>query len=268
MSTLLTAVLLGLVEGLTEFLPVSSTGHLLLAERWLPHQSDLFNTVIQSGAVLAVFVLFAGEVKDLACNLHVPRKRAYVLQLALAFAITAVGGIALKKLGLKLPEATRPVAMATLIGGFLFLAVEAVVALRARKKATPAAANGWALAVAMGTGQLLAAVFPGASRSGSTILLGLLLGAGRPEATAFSFLLGVPTLLAAGGLQVVEALRDGASEPVAPLLVASAVAAVSAFATVRWLLGYVRANTFVPFAIYRIALGAALLFGPLASGTP
>lgn len=263
MSTTLTAILLGLVEGLTEFLPVSSTGHLLLAERWLPHQSDLFNTVIQSGAVLAVFVLFAGEVMDLARNLHVPHKRAYVLQVALAFGITAVGGVAMKKLGLKLPETTRPVALATLVGGVLFLAVEAAVA---RRGARPAP-NGWTLAVAMGCGQLLAAAFPGASRSGSTILLGLLLGAGRPEATAFSFLLGVPTLLAAGGLQVVEALRDGVHEPLAPLLLASAVAALSAFATVRWLLGYVRGHTFVPFALYRIALGAALLWGPLAAGT-
>lgn len=259
MDHTLVAALLGLVEGLTEFLPVSSTGHLLLAEQVLPRQSDLFNTLIQSGAVLAVFVLFAGEVKRLLLGLGRPENRAYVGQLALAFGITAAGGLVLKKMHVQLPETARPVAWATFVGGVLFLWVERLVARRARLTPTAAAPNGWTIACVMGVGQLVAALFPGASRSGTTILLALLVGAKRPEATAFSFLLGVPTLLAAGGLEVVGALKEGAHEAWGDVAVAAVVAAVAAFATVRWLLGYVRTHSFAVFAYYRIVLGLALL---------
>src|SRR5687768_13206781 len=116
-------VLLGLVEGITEFLPVSSTGHLLLAEHFLPRQSDLFNTVIQCGAVLAVLLIFTDRVRQLA-TLRDAATRQYLGKLLLAFGITGVGGLVLKKLHFKLPETTEPVAIATLVGGVLFLAVE------------------------------------------------------------------------------------------------------------------------------------------------
>src|SRR5512141_953466 len=94
----LAIICLGIVEGVTEFLPVSSTGHLLLAEHWLPKQSDLFNTVIQCGTVLAVLLVFAGRVRQLLTHWNDPRQRDYLAKLAAAFVITGIGGLILKKL--------------------------------------------------------------------------------------------------------------------------------------------------------------------------
>ena len=186
---------LGIIEGVTEFLPVSSTGHLLLAEHWanLPSQpSDLFNVVIQSGAVLAVVLVFAGRIRQMLRDRHTPVVRDYVAKLALAFILTAIGGLAMKKLGLRLPETAAPVAWATLIGGIVILVVERMV-----KGQTGAGLVTWPVAILVGLSQLVAASFPGTSRSGITIIVALLLGLSRPAATEFSFLLGVPTLLAA-----------------------------------------------------------------------
>lgn len=265
MNTYLDSIILGLIEGLTEFLPVSSTGHLLLAEHVLPAQSDLFNTVIQSGAVCAVLVLFKARVMQLLTTLHTPATRQYLGQLALAFGITAVGGLALKKLHFKLPETTAPVAWATLVGGVLFVAVETWLSRKQAPQGAPPGALdaplGWPVAVAMGLSQLIAAVFPGASRSGTTILMALMLGANRPQAAQFSFLLGIPTLLAAGAVQTVSALKAEAAPPDwVAIGIAAATAAVVAFGVVRWLLGFVQHHSFKVFGYYRIALGVAMLW--------
>ncbi|RYF05226.1 MAG: undecaprenyl-diphosphate phosphatase, partial [Deltaproteobacteria bacterium] len=146
-------------------------------------------------------------------------------------------------------------AWATLIGGILFITVE--YGLRGRPSRDQVS---WVAALAIGAAQLLAAVFPGTSRSGATILLGLCLGVSRPVATEFSFLLGIPTLLAAGLVQGHSALKDPTQHTdLAMLLLGSAVAATVAFAVVRWILGYVRKHDFVPFGLYRIALGLGML---------
>ncbi len=262
MQDWLAAILLGIVEGITEFLPISSTGHLLLVEHWLglPERhflrSEFFNIGIQSGAVLAVIAVFSARVKEFATRFAEPATRDYLLKLAAAFVLTAVGGLAMKKLGLKLPETVGPIAWATLIGGVLFLAVE-----RWLKDRPGAAEITWTIAIAIGIGQLVAAAFPGASRSGTTILAALLLGLGRPAATEFSFLLGVPTLLAAGGYSALKALKDPAAVPVDWGLFAmgALVSAVTAFLAVKWLLRFIQTHTFVVFGWYRVAMGGALL---------
>lgn len=249
-------VLLGIIEGVTEFLPVSSTGHLLLAQHWLPRQLDLFNTVIQCGTVLAVIVVFTTRLRQLLFCWRDPATRDYLLKLGGAFFITGVGGLILKKLDFKLPETTTPVASATLIGGILFIVIEQW--LRDKR---PEDTITWRIALAVGLAQLLAAIFPGTSRSGATILAALLLGASRPAATEFSFLLGIPTLLSAGALQLVSAFRDGAAASVnwGLLLLGSVVGAIVAFAAVKWLLRFVQTHTFVGFGWYRIILGIAML---------
>lgn len=249
-------VLLGMVEGITEFLPVSSTGHLLLVQHWVTRQSDLFNTVVQCGAVLAVVVIFTERIKQLLFSAHEPETRDYLVKLIAAFFITGAGGLILKRLGFTLPEDVAPVALATLIGGILFLAVEQWLQKRPLSKQIT-----WRIAVAVGLGQLVAAVFPGASRSGTTILAALMLGLDRKMAIEFSFLLGIPTLLSAGLLQTVSALREPAAEPIdwGMLLLGSTVAALTAFISVKWLLRFVQSHTFVGFAWYRIALGIFLL---------
>src|SRR5436190_22999346 len=123
MSAWLVATILGIIEGLTEFIPVSSTGHLLIAEHWLPRQSDLFNIVMQSGAVLAVLPLFSQRLKMLS-HWREPRSRDLLAKIGAAFFITAGGGFVLDHLKFKLPEKVAPVAWALMIGGLLFIAVE------------------------------------------------------------------------------------------------------------------------------------------------
>ena len=259
MSIWFIAIILGIVEGLTEFIPVSSTGHLLIAEHWLPHQSDLFNVVIQAGAVLAVLPLFGPRLKMLS-RWREPASQILLGKIVVAFLITCVGGFILEKKGFKLPEETRPVALALLIGGVLFIAVERL--LRGRKGSGEIS---WKVAVVIGLAQLIAAVFPGASRSGSTILFALMLGAARPVATEFSFLVGIPTMLAASGLKIFKALHHPAAGAVhenwAVLALASIVAAAVSFVAVKWLLRYVQSHTFTGFGIYRIGLAVILLLG-------
>ena len=254
----LAIILLGIVEGLTEFLPVSSTGHLLLAENTglLPPQSDLFNVVIQSGAVLAVLAVFAGRVRDLVTRWSEPVNKDYLAKISVAFLITAVGGLALKKLHFRLPEEAAPVAWASLIGGVLILLIE--WRLRGRQLGDRIT---WTIAITVAGAQLLAATFPGTSRSGACILAAMVIGLSRPVATEFSFLLGVPTLLAAGGLKIVSALKDGSAsqEHWGMVLLGTIVAAVTAFVVVKWLLRYVQSHTFNAFGWYRIVLGIVIL---------
>lgn len=178
----LAIVILGIIEGITEFLPISSTGHLLIAEKWLPRQTDLFNIVIQSAAVLAVIPLFKDRIKVMLAAGHDLVAREYALKVMVAFGITGVGGLILEKLHFKLPEKLFPVGMALLIGGVAILLIESRVNDRRWKHEVT-----WKLAVIFGLGQLVAAIFPGASRSGTTIMLALLFGMSRPAATEFSF---------------------------------------------------------------------------------
>jgi len=247
-------VILGVIEGITEFLPISSTGHLLLVENahWLPQQSDLFNITIQSGAAVAVLLVFSTRVRNLT--------RDYLLKLVLAFAITGAGGLLVKTLGFRLPKETAPIAWATLVGGIVILLIER--AMRGRRLRSDIS---WVMAVAVGFAQLLAAVFPGTSRSAATILIALALGLNRPASTEFSFLVGVPTLLAAGALETYQALRHPG--PVATdwglVALGTLVSAVTAFLVVRWLLRWIQTHSFAVFGWYRIALGVAMLSRPV-----
>ena len=251
-------MLLGIIEGITEFLPVSSTGHLLLCERVLGiRQSDLFNVVIQCGAVLAVLPLFPERLKQFCFRWREPATRDYLLKIVVAFVITGAGGLLLEKMDFALPEKPLPVALALLVGGILFVVIE-----RWLRGKTLSDAIGWNVVLAVGFGQLIAAVFPGTSRSGSTILLALLLGLSRPAATEFSFLVGIPTMLAAGALKIFQELRetgDGPAENWGLLLLSAIVAAVVSFIAVKWLLRYVQSHTFTAFGWYRIGLGLVIL---------
>ena len=263
MQLFLIAIILGLVEGITEFIPVSSTGHLLIAEHFLRidgvrldqtfFHSEIFNAVIQVGAVLAALPLFKERLATLA-DWWSPDVRSYFAKLAVAFGITVVGALVMKKFGLRLPHSVYPVLIALAVGGVLFLLVERWVAGRAASDEVT-----WKIAIIIGFAQLLAVAFPGTSRSGATIIFALALGLGRPAATEFSFLLGIPTLCAAGAKTTLDALK--APEPILwmPLAVATIAAAVSSFFAVRWLLGYVRSHTFAGFGWYRIGLAVILL---------
>jgi undecaprenyl-diphosphatase len=229
---------------------------LLLVENlhWVQRQSDLFNTVVQSGAVLAVLLVFTGRVRQLAGTWREPATQRYLGQLALAFGLTVVGGMTLKHFGFRLPKDAAPVAWATLLGGGLILGVERWLRHRELRAEVT-----WLMAVVVGVAQLVAGVFPGTSRSGATILFALVLGLNRTAATEFSFLLGIPTLLAAGAAELYQARQDAAGEHWGLLLLGTAVAALTAFAVVKWLLRFIQTHTFEVFGWYRIALGALIL---------
>jgi undecaprenyl-diphosphatase len=262
------AIILGIIEGITEFIPVSSTGHLLIAEHWLPAQTDLFNVVIQSGAVLAVIPLFRQRFHQFIFGWSDPAARDYLAKVLAAFVISGIGGYALEKGGFKLPEKLLPVAIALLVGGVLFIVVESWLGRRGGKKtvdgagATSIVAITWTVAVAVAVGQLIAAAFPGSSRSGTTIVLALILGVNRPLATEFSFLVGIPTMLAAGGYKILKAVHHpdpSAHENWKMVAIASVVAAVVSFVAVKWLLRYVQTHTFIAFGWYRVVLAGLIL---------
>jgi len=256
MPTWIAVALLGIIEGITEFLPISSTGHLLIAEHWLGlKQSDLFNVVIQSGAVLAVLPLFSERLRQFAFKWRERDTQIYAGKILLAFFITGVGGVLMKKLGLKLPERLAPVAWAVFIGGVGFIGVEAW--LKGRKMGNEVT---WSIAAAVGLAQLLAAGFPGTSRSGATILIALALGLARVPATEFTFLVGIPTVLAAGALETFKTTKAAGihSEDWAMVLLGFAVSAAVSFLAVKWLLRYIQTHSFVVFGWYRIGLGILL----------
>ncbi len=258
MTDLWQVVWLGVIEGITEFLPISSTGHLLIAEKLgLGARSDVFNVVIQAGAILAVTAIYWQRLWRLAMDLRNPENRDYVLKLTLAFFITGVGGLIITKLGFKLPTEITPVAWALIIGGVWMIAAEQ---LAARK--TESAQITWSVAIAVGLAQLVAAIFPGMSRSATTIFAAMLVGTNnRAAATEFAFLVGIPTMYAASGKLLFDVYKHGgaASENWSDLGIAFVVSTITAFVAVKWLLSYIQTHRFTPFAIYRIAVGAALL---------
>ncbi|KRG42907.1 UDP pyrophosphate phosphatase [Stenotrophomonas pictorum JCM 9942] len=257
MSDLLSALLLGILEGLTEFLPISSTGHLLISQHWLGARSDFFNIVIQAGAILAVTLAFRERLWTLANGLDQRENRDYVMKLGVAFLVTALVGLPVRLAGWQLPETVTPIAWAVLIGGVWMLVAE-----RLASRLPDSETVTWKVAIAVGLAQVIAGVFPGTSRSAAAIFLAMLLGLTRRAAAAeFVFLVGIPTMFAASGYAFMELARDGAlgSENWGEVGVAFAAAVVTGFIVVKWLLDYIKRRPFTGFALYRIALGIGLL---------
>jgi len=254
---LLNSILLGIIEGITEFLPISSTGHLLIAERWLGERSDTFNVVIQAGAILAVTFIYWRRVWELVSQWRDPANRDYLAKLAVAFLITSVLGFIAVKMGFRLPETLGPIAWALVIGGIWMLAAEQLAARSVDRTEIT-----WRTAIVVGLLQMVAGLFPGTSRSMATIFGAMMAGTtNRAAATEFSFLVGIPTMYAASGYELFKTLHhgNGVHENWTSLGVAFVVSAVVAFIAVKWLLGYIRTHRFTPFAIYRIVLGVGLL---------
>lgn len=270
MTDFLAALLLGIIEGITEFLPISSTGHLLIAQHWLGHRSDLFNIAIQAGAILAVVLIYRERLWQLADSflhpnqaqtVHGQAPRDYAWKLIVAFLVTAVLGVIVKKLGYELPEDVEPIAWALVLGAIWMVLAEQLAAKRAQALGERSDIT-WLVAILVGVAQVVAGVFPGTSRSASTIFVALLFGTtNRAAATEFAFLVGIPTMFAATGYELIDVASDGglAGEDWGSLAVAFTASALTAFAAVKWLLRYIQTHTFTVFAIYRVILGAALL---------
>jgi undecaprenyl-diphosphatase len=258
-TDLLHVILLGIIEGITEFLPISSTGHLLIAEKLgLGDRSELFNVGIQAGAILAITLIYWGRIWQLFTQWREPANRDYLAKLAVAFLITCVLGLIVTHYGFKLSDKDlRPIAWALLIGGFWMLGAEAMAAKQADRTQVT-----WRVAILVGIAQMVAGVFPGTSRSGATIFTAMLAGtSNRAAATEFAFLVGIPTMYAATGYELLKVLKNGgaAHEDLTALIVGFVVSLIVGFIAVKWLLGYIRSHRFTAFAIYRIVLGVALL---------
>jgi undecaprenyl-diphosphatase len=257
LQDLLEVVLLGIIEGITEFLPISSTGHLLIAQHWLGRRSDLFNVAIQAGAILAVVIIYWRRLWDLALHFARPANRDYAYKLLAAVGITVIGGFVAKQMGLELPETVAPVAWALVLGGVAIFAVEAYA-----KRQPASEVLTWKVAFWVGVGQILAAVFPGTSRSAATIFAAMLAGmTSRPAAAEFSFLVGIPTMFAATAYEAFDLYQSGgmADENWTELGVGFVVSAVVAFVAVKWLLRYIQTHSFNPFGWYRLVLGLLLV---------
>jgi undecaprenyl-diphosphatase len=255
----LKAAVLGIVEGLTEFLPISSTGHLIIAGQLLGfggEKAKVFDIVIQSGAMLAVVwefrARFLGVLKGLG---HDPAARRFVINLAIAFTPAALLGLAFAGAIKQHLFHAVPVALAFIVGGALILWVE-----RSPRQATVEQVDDmtWKDALKVGIAQSFALI-PGMSRSGATIIGGMLFGLSRRAATEFSFFLAVPTLVAAGAYDFYKhrALLD--SSDLGVFAVGFVVSFVSAFLCIRWLLRYIATHDFSVFAWYRIVFGLIVL---------
>jgi len=261
--TVLVALILGIVEGLTEFLPISSTGHLIVAGSLLGYTGErakMFEIVIQAGAILAVCWEYRTRLFRVVAGLpNSPDARRFAVNLVLAFLPAAVLGLLFSKMIKRYLFAPIPVALAFIVGAFIILWVER------RQRIAPSTvridsvdALRWSDALKIGFAQALALV-PGTSRSGATIIGGMLFGLSRPAATEFSFFLAIPTLLAACAYELMRNRALLSLQDAQGLAIGFVAAFVAAFLCVRWLIRYVSRHDFVPFAWYRIAFGLLIV---------
>jgi len=255
----LKAAILGVVEGLTEFLPISSTGHLIIAGQLLGYTGDtakVFDIVIQSGAMLAIVWEYRGRFAHVLAGLPGdPVARRFAANLLVAFVPAALLGLAFGGLIKQHLFHAVPVAAAFVVGGIVILGVES----RSRQATVESVDDmTWVDALKVGLAQSFALI-PGTSRSGATIIGGMLFGLSRRAATEFSFFLAVPTLIAAGVYDAYKHRALLAAADLGPFLVGFAVSFVSAFLCVRWLLRYIATHDFTAFAWYRIVFGVVVL---------
>ncbi len=249
------AILFGVVEGVTEFLPISSTGHMILTAKLLglaqTNFQKTFEVVIQLGSILAVIFAFKERIfKDFELW-----KRLIV-----AFLPTAILGLTLYK-WIKSLFAPETVAYMLIIGGVVFLIVEFFYKEKEHHIEEVDSVS-YKQAFAIGLFQSLAMV-PGTSRSGATIIGGLLLGLKRTAATEFSFLLAVPTMLAATAYDLLKHHSEFSTDDSLALLIGFMVSFLVALGVIKWFLHFIKDHTFIPFGIYRIIVGALFLWWAL-----
>jgi undecaprenyl-diphosphatase len=265
MGTILTIILLGIVEGVTEFLPVSSTGHLILAGALLGYDENhwkVFNIVIQFGAILAVIVLYWRTFLTVLTGLvrRDPESWKFARNVIVAFLPAAAIGLLIHKQVEAMLGQPMIVAVALIVGGFAILGIERVAPAAQQ---CGVAEIGLGKAVAIGFIQCLAMI-PGVSRSGATIMGALALGVERRTAAEFSFFLAVPTMLGATSLELFKNRHDLGAVGAGGIALGFVISFVVALVVIRWFIGIVSRRGFAPFAWYRIVAGGAALVWLLA----
>lgn len=253
------AALLGIVQGLTEFLPISSTAHLRITPELLgqPDPGAAFSAVIQLGTLMAVLIYFARD-------LFIDMPRAILFQRDSVHArmplYLAIGTVPIVVLGLGLEGFIKDEARSLYVIGAALVVVGVVMYVVDRRAAGQRVMDSFTAtdAVLIGLAQSMALI-PGVSRSGSTMVAALLLGLRRPDAARFSFLLGIPAIAGAGVYEIGDALAGLGSDAWLPLVIGTATAAISGYLSIAWLLRYLQRKSLVPFALYRVAIGIALV---------
>ena len=263
--TLLVAALLGVIQGLTEFLPVSSTAHLLIGGRLLAYQDPggVFTVMIQLGSILAVMWLYRSKLLRIVAGLPSdPDARRFAAMILVAFAPAVLAGLFLADyVTTVLYDSPAVIATTFVLGGIVMLAVERY---RPAPSVLEADRTPLAKALAIGACQVLAMI-PGVSRSGATIVGGMAMGLDRAAAAEFSFFLAMPTMMAAFAHSLLKVRHHLAPERAFEIAIGFLMAFIAAVLVVRPFLAVVRRVGFVPFAWYRIAAGLAL-FGAMAAG--
>lgn len=257
------AAIMGIVEGLTEFLPISSTGHLILAGSLLGFAGEkekMFDVAIQTGAMLSVIWYFRARIVATVAGIaRDPRAQRFAINVVIAFLPAAVLGVLFAKYIKAWLFKPVPVAIAFIVGGLVILWVESRHRRGvARPRIHDIDSLGAGDALRLGIAQAFALI-PGTSRSGATIIGGMLLGLSRKAATDYSFFLAIPTLVGAGAYSLYKERALLSVDDIPLFGIGLAFSFVSAWLCVRWLLRYIATHDFVPFAWYRIAFGAVVL---------
>jgi len=259
---LLKAALMGVVEGLTEFIPVSSTGHLILAAALLGLEGEkvkVFEVVIQTGAILAILSLYWQRLWGTVVGLpREARAQRFTANVLLGFLPAALAGVLFIDVIKGVLFNPVVVALGFIVGGFIMLWVEARQARAGAPRLDDVDAVGWRDALAVGLIQCCALV-PGVSRSGATIIGAMALGFSRRAATEFSFFLAIPMLFGAAAYDLYKHRALLSVQDLPMFAVGFAVSWLAAWVCVRWLLRFVTQHSFVPFAWYRIAFGGLIL---------
>lgn len=256
---LIKAVIMGVVEGLTEFLPISSTGHLILAGEvlsWTGEKAKVFEVFIQLGAILAVVWAYRNKVISLVSRLSTDRAtQKFAISIAIAFFPAAFVGLLTHKLIKQYLFSPFSVIIALITGGLIILLIEK----QKHSNEIPEMENiTFKVALCVGIAQILS-LFPGVSRSGATIMGGILFGMTRKASTEFSFFLAIPTMLAATLFDLSKSANLLTFSDFEVLAVGFVSAFISALWVVKWLIKFVSTHDFKPFAYYRIIFGGILL---------
>lgn len=258
--TLGKAAVLGVVEGATEFIPVSSTGHLILFQDWLNFtgaKENAFIIFIQLGAILAVVWLYRAKIVHVVRTWRDPVSRRLMLNIILATLPAVIVGLPTEEWIEAHLFRPFPVALALVIGGIAILLIE-------RRFRNPSVQDvddiPTAKAIGVGCFQVLAMLWPGLSRSGATIMGGLTLGLSRKAATEFSFFMAIPAMLGATVVKMGDIMDVATTADIPVFATGFVVAFISALLVIRWLLAFVSNNSFAGFAWYRIAVGLVLLW--------
>jgi undecaprenyl-diphosphatase len=259
-TLLIKAAIMGIVEGLTEFLPISSTGHLILAGSLLGFtdaKAKVFEIAIQTGAILAVMLVYSQKIRETVAALPTDKKaQQFALNVLIAFVPAVLLGLLFGKMIKENLFTPVVVASTFIVGGFIILWAEKrqQTAVRVHSVDDMSALD----AIKVGLVQCLALI-PGTSRSGATIIGGMLLGLSRKASTDFSFFLAMPTLIGAGAYSLIKERHVLSTADIPMFAVGLIFSFISAWLCVRWLLRYISTNSFVPFAWYRIVFGIIVL---------